>query len=268
MRQYSDIISLNKNKRGVYSLDTIIGCKYGMEYSNKGCYDECYAAKSALIYGYDFSKSTNRYFKTKSNFYKVIKEIKKSKLDFIRIGSNGDPSEDWGHTLDICKKITPYLRDTQLKLFNYKCTDKTIVIITKHFNELTKYQVAEFAKLGVVFNTSISAIDNEQDFAKRLFQYNRLKKHTKSILRVVTFSFNKHHESGKYYDQIQKYLLSQDNCIDTVFRCTKSNPMVKEGLINVKQGKFLGNKILISKENKKTYMGKCDNCLEMCGAKM
>ena len=57
MREYSNKISITKNSRGIYSLDTSIGCASGMNNEDGGCYNDCYAAKSAKLYGYDFSKS-------------------------------------------------------------------------------------------------------------------------------------------------------------------------------------------------------------------
>ena len=48
----------------------------------------------------------------------------------------------------------------------------------------------------------------------------------------------------------------------------KNNKLVKDGIINVKKSKFLGKNALISKYNKKTYLGKCSTCKEMCGIKM
>jgi len=48
LRLYSDKIALIKNDRGVYSLDTSIGCSSGMAENKRGCYGECYAAKSAM----------------------------------------------------------------------------------------------------------------------------------------------------------------------------------------------------------------------------
>lgn len=46
MRGYSNKISLTKNSRGIYSLDTSIGCASGMANEQGGCYNDCYAAKS------------------------------------------------------------------------------------------------------------------------------------------------------------------------------------------------------------------------------
>ena len=62
MKEYSNKISLTKNDRGIYSLDTTIGCYSGVKDNSKGCYNDCYSAKSAKLYGYDFSKTILRDF--------------------------------------------------------------------------------------------------------------------------------------------------------------------------------------------------------------
>jgi hypothetical protein len=40
MREYSSTISLAKNARGIYSLDTILGCSSGMDKNPKGCFGD------------------------------------------------------------------------------------------------------------------------------------------------------------------------------------------------------------------------------------
>ena len=49
MKEYLNKISLNKNSRGIYSLDTSVGCASGMANEQGGCYNDCYAAKSAKL---------------------------------------------------------------------------------------------------------------------------------------------------------------------------------------------------------------------------
>ena len=123
MREYSGIISLTKNSRGIYSLDTSIGCSSGMANEKGGCYNDCYAAKSAKLYGYDFSKTVFRHFESEKHRRLIINRINKIPLDFVRIGTSGDPSENWEHALKICKGI--------------ETCNKEIVVITKHWTELT-----------------------------------------------------------------------------------------------------------------------------------
>jgi hypothetical protein len=111
-------------------------------------------------------------------------------------------------------------------------------------------------------------MDNKDLLDNALKQYERLKPYCKSILRIVSFDFNLDNEKGKEFAATQEQLFKNKGVIDTVFRCSPKNPYVIEGIINIKQTKFLGKKCYVSKYNRKTYFGKCDNCLEMCGAKM
>ena len=67
---------------------------------------------------------------------------------------------------------------------------------------------------------------------------------------------------------IQAELLSNEDVIDTVFRPSKKNPLVTNGIIDTTTGTFNGHKALMSKFNRKTFTGKCANCHEMCGVKM
>ena len=101
-----------------------------------------------------------------------------------------------------------------------------------------------------------------------LNEYERLKPYFKSVLRVVSFDFNKKNKKGLNLSLLQDYIFNSYEVLDTVFRCSKNNPLYKEGVINIHSTKFLGKKCYVSKFNKKTYFGKCSSCLEMCGQKM
>lgn len=263
MRNYSNIISLTKNSRGVYSIDPIIGCTSGTIDNIRGCYSDCYAARIAKIYGYDFTKSVKRFFKDKLHLNTIRNQINKVELPFIRMGTMGDPSEDWQHTIDICKNIQS---SNQLSLFNYK--PKEIVIITKHWNNLTETQLKDISNLNICINTSISVLDSKQLFDNSLIQYELLKKYCKSILRLVTCDFNKNNAKGLEYYILQNWVLKNYNVLDTVFRPSKNNSLIIDSIINVHKTKFLGKNSIVSKFNKKTYFGKCGTCLEMCGVNM
>jgi hypothetical protein len=65
--------------------------------------------------------------------------------------------------------------------------------------------------------------------------------------------------------ETQRKLFKNDGVIDTVFRPSKNNPFVIDGIINVKKMGFMKSKALVSKFNKKAFLGKCSSCLEMCG---
>jgi hypothetical protein len=251
MREYSEKISLTQNSRGIYSLDTSIGCASGMENEAGGCYNDCYAAKSAKLYGYDFSKTVLRSFENERQRIQIVKKIGRIGLDFVRIGTSGDPSENWQHTISIIKQI--------------EHCNKQIVIITRHWTELTDEQLQYFSTINICINTSISALDKPELLDSCLNQYERLKPYCKSILRVVSASFNLDNPGGHRMAKIQAALFKNDAVIDTVLRVNKSNLLVKSGVINVTKSEFLGKKALISKYNKSTYFGKCSTCHEMCG---
>lgn len=134
MRNYSNKIALIENQRGIYCLDTSIGCASGMANTDGGCYNDCYAAKSAKIYGYDFSKTVLRYFENKKHERQIITQINNVKMPFIRIGCSGDPSENWEHCFSILNVICKSLKE--------------IVIITKHWTNLTDSQLLQLSKMN------------------------------------------------------------------------------------------------------------------------
>lgn len=260
MKKYKNIISLSKNERGIWDLDTIKGCKSGLDYTKNGCYGDCYAYKTAKRYGIDFSKSIERNFIDKYHLKSIVNKIKKIDMPFIRIGCSGDPSENWEHTINVIEKLR---FDNQYHLFENN--QKQIVIITRHWNLLTDFQLLKLKKFNIVINTSISALDDNILLNKCLNEYKRLKPYCKSILRVVTADFNVNNEIGSNLYKIQNDLLNNENVIDTVFRPSKNNKFVIDGIINTQKMKFINSVQLLSKYNKKTYIGKCDKCKEMCG---
>lgn len=251
MKKYKKTIALSRNARGIWSLDTIMGCKSGTVDNEKGCYGDCYAARYSKKYGFDFSNFVERGFESEKHKQSVIRKINKIDMDFIRIGTSGDPSENWQHTLDIIQQI--------------KEIEKEIVIITKHWNKLTQEQLEKLKGFNVCINTSVSAMDKESILKNGLSEYERIKPYCKSVLRVVTCDFNKNNPDGYRFYEIQKDITEKYEFIDTIFRVSKNNPLVKNGLINTSDVKFLGKKCTISKMNKKGFFGKCEKCPDMCG---
>lgn len=250
-REYSGVISLAKNARGIFTLDPTIGCRAGMESQPGGCFGDCYAAKSAKLYGYDFSNTVLRRFKDEYHRREIVRKIDRIPLDFVRMGTSGDPSEDWAHTVSILRAID-------------KC-NKEIVIITKHWTTLSPEQLNYFSTINVCINTSVSALDKPKILENALQQYEILKPFCKSVLRIVSCDFNMENDRGQELAVIQHNLFKNEATLDTVLRVGKRNPLVSSGVINVKQSKFLDKNALVSKLNKKTYFGKCSTCLEMCG---
>lgn len=251
MREYSNKIALLNNARGVWSLDPIMGCASGTALDRRGCYNECYAARSARKYGYDFSRSIMRGFDSEKHRLAIVKKIRSINMPFVRMGTSGDPSENWAHTLSIIEAI--------------KNADKPVVIITKHWQPMTGAQRKHIAKHDVCINTSVSAMDTAADRKRAMREYERLKPHCKSILRIVSCEFNIENAIGAKLEKIQQQLFTHAGAIDTVFRCSKNHALAVAGVINVRETKFLGKKCIVSKRNPKAYFGKCGTCQEMCG---
>jgi len=253
MRRYSKKISLIKNSRGVYDLDTIKGCKQGLSHSPKGCYSNCYAYNIANRYGYDFSKSVIRSFKNKSHEENIKSKIRDIDMPFVRIGVAGDPSECWRHTVDVCEKI--------------KEAGKDIVIITKHWVPMPCSLYSRVKKLGLIINTSISALDGGLlDY--RLKEYEKMKHISKSVLRVVTCDFNDNNTNGLYLKNIQDKIFNSYNFLDTAFRLPDDHYLVKNRVVHIEKVKFLKHSVYASVYNKDVYLGYCKSCPEMCGINM
>lgn len=240
-----------ENGRGVYCIDTTMGCASGMAANGGGCYGDCYAARIAKRYGHDFSKTVLRVFANRWHQWQILNQINKIKMPFIRIGASGDPSENWEHTISILKALS-------------SC-NKEIVIITRHWEILTEEQLKCMSKVNICINTSISALDNETMLNNSLAQYERIKPYCKSILRIVSCNFNLDNEEGARLHSVQESLFKNEGVLDTVFRPSKNNAFVLDGIVLVKEEVFNGKKQLASKYNRKTYMGKCGTCKEMCG---
>lgn len=254
MKQYNNEISLVRNSRGVYCIDTTMGCTSGLQNSDGGCYGDCYAAKTAKRYGHDFSKTVLRKFTGEGHKRKILSQISKIKMPFIRIGCSGDPSENWQHTINVLKVLSK--------------SNTEIVIITRHWQTLTDDQLKYLSTINVCINTSISALDKPGLLNHSLIQYNRVKTYCKSILRIVSCDFNLKNEIGKQLYIIQESLFKNEGTLDTVFRPSHKNKFVNDGVINTRKEIFNGKSVLASKRNRKTYMGKCNKCKEMCGQAM
>jgi len=254
MKTYLSRISLHKNARGVHCLDTSVGCASGMANETGGCYGDCYAARTAKLYGRDFSKTVLRRFDNHSHAAATVRSINKIDAPFVRIGCSGDPSENWQHCLEILNQI--------------KHCNREIVIITRHWTALSDGQIDALSKMNVCVNTSVSAMDKPEIMNRSLEQHSRIRRAIKSVLRVVSCDFNLENQEGHRMAKIQAELFANPDTLDTVFRPSKANPLVTNGAVRVDKHLFNGRKTLASKSNKKTFTGKCANCTELCGAGM
>lgn len=261
MKTYKHAITLIKNSRGCYILDTVKGCPAGALFEGRGCYGDCYAKSIASRYGFDFESFQLRQFQNndpqldlfgftdKSHTDHIISQIRAADMPFVRIGEMGDPSLDWAHTLDVCNEIA--------------CAGKPIVIITKHWKEIPDERLGDLK--GLCINTSASALDTDAQIEYRLGQYERLKPYCNSVLRIVSCDFNRGNEEGERRAIIQERLFKADKVLDTVFRPSADNHFVLNGSINVEKVRFLKSSGLASVYNKDTYFGRCETCPDMCG---
>lgn len=263
MKTYKQLITLNRNSRGCYILDTVKGCSGCNSKRPLGCYDNCYAQNIASRYGFDFTNTVDRVFdvdekqlqffdfKDTEHLSEIIKKIKKIDMPFVRIGEMGDPSENWEHTINVCSAISE--------------AKKPIVVITKHWKTISDSLLDDIRMFDICINTSISALDTNEEIEHRLNQYNRLKPYCNSVLRIVSCDFNTDNEKGRALYNTQEKLFKNVNVIDTVFRPYKDNELVLQGIINVTKVKFLRSDVLASIYNKSAYLGMCNTCPDMCG---
>ena len=151
IKTYKGSITLNRNSRGCYIIDTVKACSAGALYEGRGCYGDCYAKHIADRYGFDFLQVKLRKFdenedqlylfgfKDETHKSQIFREIKAADMPFIRVGEMGDPSLDWSHTLSILRDIVP--------------AGKPVVVITKHWKALTDDELKELSDWGLCINT-------------------------------------------------------------------------------------------------------------------
>lgn len=263
MKPYKETITLNRNRRGCYILDTVKGCSGGLLNGGKGCYGDCYAKNIADRYGFDFLNLKDRKIENKNDQLflfglkdrthtdRIIKQIRSIEMPFVRVGEMGDPSENWEHSLDVCNSISQ--------------AGKQIVIVTKHWKIIPEKLLKDMKRLNLCINTSISALDNDEQIQHRLHEFFRLKNYCNSVLRIVSCNFNKENKEGSERSILQDELFKHTPNIDTIFRPRKDNPLLKNGVIKASKVKFLGSSVNASVFNKETFFGLCKDCKEMCG---
>ena len=236
MKNYKSKITLIKNSRGCYILDTVKGCSAGALFGGNGCYDDCYAKNIATRYGFDFENVQSRKFENeddgqmyffglsdKTHTNEIIGQIRAADMPFIRIGEMGDPSFDWENTIEVCREIA--------------VAGKPIVIITKHWKPIPDALLLDIA--GICINTSASALDTDEQTEYRLAQFERLKPYCNSVLRIVSCEFNQDNSEGLRRSKIQDRLFAHEPVIDTVFRPSAHNHFVVNEIIKVEKVRFL-----------------------------
>jgi hypothetical protein len=251
-RRYSHILTAMENRKGVLDVDTVKGCTPGMvAYPNGGCYGECYACKTASRYGIDFSVSVQRRL-MRGNLADVFFAVKDHRANWYRIGTAGEPSYDWEHTLSVCEA----LRDT----------GKAPVIITKHWAPLSGDQLHRLRALGAVVNTSTSGMDTDAQIKHRVRQMERLRyAGVRSVCRVVTCNYGAS-SWARECNEKQEYLMSLTPVIDNPLRARKSNEHVANGdILLTRADESMGGGKLVSLHDPSVYLGACDACPDQCG---
>lgn len=255
LREYLPVLTASENQKGVLDVDAVKGCQHGMASEpNGGCYNECYANKIAVQYGIDFTKSVSRKL-TPYNRHEIFSAVKNFYNSWYRIGTAGDPCHDWENTLEVCEWLHQ--------------TNKTPVIITKHWIPLSDDQIARFKDLGAVFNTSVSGFDTDAQIKYRVKQINRLKQAgIRSIARIVSCEFGAT-EWAIEAKKKQDYLFTLKPVIDNPLRATKTNHHVVNGdIILTKREDAIGGGKFISLQNASTYLGTCEKCPDQCGVEV
>jgi hypothetical protein len=258
LRLYEPFLTASVNRKGVLDVDSVKGCYYGMKtYPNGGCYGECYAAKIANLYGFDFTVSVSRkflrYFKNGFRHLDTINKIlQRNTLPWYRIGTCGDPCHDWDNTLTICESLSPM--------------KKIPVIVTKHWIAPSDDHISRLKKLKAVINTSTSGMDSDDEIKYRIEINDKLKScGVNAVCRIVTCNYGKT-KWGKQCKDKQDFLITQRPIIDTPFRVRNCNPHVIDGDILIEtHNESIGGGKLVSLHNSKIYLGKCKNCPDQCG---
>jgi hypothetical protein len=252
-KPYRPVLTATTNRKGVLEVDTVKGCAAGMANNPRGCYDDCYAAKTARVYGRDFSVSVSR--RPVPGFLdRVLRALAGHTLTWYRIGVAGDPSLDWDNTVTVCELL--------------RYTKKIPVVVTKHWLPASDDHLWRLAKVGAVFNTSVSGMDTDAQLDHRLAQLERVVGFRMvSVCRVVTCDFGSSAWARRCLER-QRYLVSFPMVIDTPFRTTGRHPHVQNGdiVLTRRQDAVGGGSRMVSLWNKSIYLGQCTGCPDQCGA--
>lgn len=252
-RRYLSVLTASLNRKGVLDVDTVKGCTEGIRtHGKKGCYDACYAAQTARVYGIDFTASITRR-PVPGYLHRVLMAVWRAPARWYRIGVAGDPSHDWENTVTVCELL--------------RHTKKIPVIVTKHWFPATDDQLRRLAKVGTVFNTSTSGMDTDDEVDYRIGQLRRVAAFgMRSVCRVVTCDYGFSKWALECATK-QTYLLSLIPIIDTPLRVPLSHPHVTNGDITItkRADSIGGGARTVSVHNETTYLGTCAQCPDQCG---
>lgn len=254
LRPYAPVLTVSVNNKGVVDVDTVKGCTMGMRARpGTGCYGTCYANDIAKRYGLDFGQSVSRGFIDHWEHRDlIIKQLLDQPVNWYRIGVMGDPCHDWPHTIRIVRSLRP--------------AHKTAVIITKHWMVLSNDDVSRLLELDVVFNTSLSGMDTNQELRHRVNQLERLRKAgIPSFARVVTCEYGDT-EWGREAAKKQAALMWLKPIIDNPLRAPATHPRVVSGdIILTRREDSIGGGKLVSLHDPNVYLGHCGQCPDQCG---
>ena len=252
-RKYIPVARASINQKGVVDVDSVKGCELGMAaHPIGGCYNECYAYKLARARGFDFCTSVSR-LPRKRSIMDCAKIVYRSCNDWYRIGTSGDPSHDWVNTIDIIKALS--------------ICNKTPVIVTKHWVKMDETVISNVIKYGCVVNTSLSALDTDDEICHRIQQHERLCKYgARAVLRVVTAKYG-NTEYGRRCKRIQDEIISRGPYIDTPYRLSKSNRLLCGGHVMADRvvGSNGGSGSMVSIWKDAIHLGRCCDCPDKCG---
>jgi hypothetical protein len=252
LRRYGKMLTAAVNAKGVMDVDTVKGCTLGMQaHPGRGCYGDCYARTIAAYRGFDFGASVKRGFCDREHLATLRIILQGHSASWYRIGTHGDPSHEWKHTVSVIW----YLRDG----------GRTPVIVTKHWNVLADDQIEVLRKLNVVVNTSVSGMDTDAELEHRVGQIARLKEAgVRSVARVVTCDYGTS-EWARGCAEKQTYLLSLSPLIDNPFRPSNTNAHVLSGDIHTISRLDSVGGTRVSLSNPSAHLGRCEECPDQCG---
>jgi hypothetical protein len=252
---YKQVLTAVVNLKGVLDVDTVKGCYSGMAaYPGTGCYGACYAATTAKLYGRDFTVAVSRR-PAPWSWREVWRQVREFRANWYRIGTAGDPCHDWENTVAVCEMLAS--------------TGKHPVIITKHWQTIGDCHLERLCTLSAVINTSVSALDTEQELRHRLRQIDRIgAAGLKSVARVVTCNFGRT-EWGQQRAAVQARLLELSPMIDNPLRITATDQRVIDGhLIVDRIAEAVGGGKTVSLHKPDVYLSTCVGCPDQCGAHM
>lgn len=251
-RQYRDVLTADVNEKGVLDIDTVKGCTAGMgARPDAGCYGGCYAAKIAAFRGIDFSRSVERHVKSSAHARMIERAVQGAPQGFFRIGTMGDPSHAWEHTVRTVEWLAPFA---------------TPVIVTKHWRTATDAQLARLVACGTVLNTSVSALDTSQELRHREAQIERYRTlGGVSIARIVSCDFDPSTDQGRRMADVQTRLFTLRPTLDNPLRVPRTHDLVQRGVIRVKAVRDISTIRTMSLSNDDTYVGHCSACPDQCG---